>query len=221
MRTKEGKDMHRTLGLTSAVLGSILVALGLLAGAAYAQEPGTQPGESVKLQLTPSRNSGVSGTATLTNVKSGVEVTLDMHNLPEAGVEHINHFHGGGTCADDRAGNTAPVTIPLDNVEAKEDGTGSATTTIPDTTLAQLFDPSEERFILLHAKTEEGGGIPPGIACADLDPSLLAEATSPGETTAKERLPSSGGLTAGSVLLPAAVLLLGMAALGYALVRRR
>jgi hypothetical protein len=36
-----------------------------------------------------------------------------MQNLPEAGIKHINHIHAGGTCADDRAGRTAPVTIPL------------------------------------------------------------------------------------------------------------
>ena len=214
--------MRRPRWLTYlALAGSMVLASTLAIGVAEAREPGTQTGDSVKLQLTPSRDSGVSGTATLTNVKSGVEVTLDMQNLPEAGVEHINHFHGGGTCADDRAGNTAPITIPLNNVRAEEDGTGSATTTIPDTTLAQLFDPSEERFILLHAKTEEGGGVPPGIACADLTPSLLAESTTSGESTAKESLPSSGGLPTGLLLLPALALLLGSSTLGYAVLRRR
>ena len=221
-RFRKGEGMHRVRGFTGIVLGiTLLVALAFGTGVADAQEPGTQQGESVKLQLTPSRDSGVSGTATLTNVKDGVEVTLDMSGLPEAGVEHINHFHGGGTCADDRAGNTAPVTIPLANVVAQDDGTGSTTTVIENTSLAKLFDSSEERFILLHAKTEEGEGIPPGISCADLKPSLLAEATTPRETTAKERLPSSGGLPAGSVLLPAMTLLLGLGTLAYASLRRR
>ena len=116
----------------------------------------------------PSRDSGVSGTAYLTDVEGGVKVELSMRGLPEAGVKHINHFHGGGTCADDRAGRTAPVTIPLRPVVAKEDGTGSATTTIKDVTLDKLFGGNQKRFILLHAKTKEGQGVPPGISCADL-----------------------------------------------------
>lgn len=48
--------------------------------------------------------------------------------------------------------------------------TGSATTTIEDVSAAQLFGEDKERFILLHAETIEGEGVPPGIACADLAP---------------------------------------------------
>ena len=55
----------------------------------------------------------MSGTATLTDVEGGVRVELDMRGLPEAGIEHINHIHAGGTCTADRAGNVAPATIPL------------------------------------------------------------------------------------------------------------
>ena len=88
----------------------------------------------MSLQLTPSRDSGVSGTATLTDVEGGVRVELDMRGLPEAGIEHINHFHAGGSCAADRAGNVAPATIPLKTIVAKEDGTGSGTTTLKDVT---------------------------------------------------------------------------------------
>jgi hypothetical protein len=142
--------------------------------------------KSVELQLTPSRNSGVSGTATLTDVDGGVRVELNMRGLPEAGVEHINHFHGGGTCADDRAGRTAPVTLPLNKVVAKAHGTGSATSTIKAVTLGKLFGGDQARFILVHAKTQKGQGVPPGISCADLP-----------QDTGKggfETLPASGGL---------------------------
>jgi hypothetical protein len=83
-----------------------------------------------------------------------------MRGLPEAGVKHINHIHGGGTCADDRAGRTAPVTIPLNTVVAREDGSGSVTTTIEDVTVSELFSQDKERFILLHAKTKKGQGVP-------------------------------------------------------------
>jgi hypothetical protein len=152
-----------------------------------APEKAAQKG--VEIQLTPSRNSGVSGTATLTDVEGGVKVELNMKGLPKAGVEHINHVHGGGTCADDRAGRTAPVTIPLKTVVAKGNGTGSATTTLKDVTLDKLFGSDQARFILLHAKTKEGQGVPPGISCADLVPRTGSGAF--------ETLPASGAASGG------------------------
>jgi hypothetical protein len=113
-------------------------------------------------------------------------VELNMKGLHKEGVEHINHIHGGGTCADDRAGRTAPVTIPLNTVVANSDGTGSATTTIKDVTLDKLLGDDEHRFILLHAKVKKGQGVPPGISCADL-PQLSTGSN-------METLPSSGGV---------------------------
>jgi Cu/Zn superoxide dismutase len=147
------------------MIGALVLALS---ASAEAQED-----QIVEVSLTQSRDSGVSGSATLEDVEGGVEVTLQMQNLPEAGIKHINHIHAGGTCADDRAGRTAPVTIPLETITAQNDGTGSATTTIEDVSVAQLFGEDKERFILLHAEAKKGEGVPPGIACADLAP--LAE----------------------------------------------
>jgi LPXTG-motif cell wall-anchored protein len=198
--------VYLTKRLAGVVLGVALFSLAL-GGSALAQET-----ESVQLQLTPSRDSGVSGTATLTGVESGVEVELNMKGLPEAGVEHINHIHGGGTCAEERAGNTAPVTIPLNPVVAKEDGTGSATTTIKGVTRAQLFGKDEERFILLHAKTEKGQGVPPGISCADLVPRSGSGGF--------EALPASGGTPPAVLFIIGAVLVLGAVA-GWLALRRR
>jgi hypothetical protein len=163
--------MHQARRISGVALAMALLAalaLGALGASAGAQEQ-----QGAQVQLTPSRDSGVSGTATLEDVKEGVKVTLQMQNLPQAGIKHINHIHAGGTCADDRAGRTAPVTIPLETITAQNDGTGSATTTIEDVSVAQLFGEDKERFILLHAKTKKGEGVPPGIACADLAP--LAE----------------------------------------------
>src|SRR3712207_3901163 len=113
--------MYRTKRLAGVVLGVALLTSVLLGSGVLAQES-----QGVTLQLTPSRDSGVSGTATLADVEGGVRVELNMRGLPEAGVEHINHLHEPGTCADDRAGNPAPATIPLETIVAKEDGTGSA-----------------------------------------------------------------------------------------------
>ena len=202
--------MYQAGRLAGCALGITLLAALVLEGSAFAQE-----GQGVRLQLTPSRGSGVSGTAHLSEVENGVEVTLEMRNLPQPGVKHINHIHAGGTCADDRAGRTAPVTIPLKTIAAREDGTGSATTTIEDVTVAELFGEDKERFILLHAKTEKGEGVPPGIACAD----LVRTAANMGETTMLDSdLPGSGGST---ILLPTAALLLGTGVLSYAVLRRR
>jgi Cu/Zn superoxide dismutase len=188
--------VYRLKRVATMVFGATLLASLVLAGSALAKE-----GKSVQLQLTPSRDSGVSGTATLTDVEDGVKVELSMKGLPEKGVEHINHIHGGGTCADDRAGRTAPVTIPLDTVVANGDGTGSATTTLKDVTLDQLLGDDQHRFILLHAEVEKGQGVPPGISCADL-PQLSTD-------TSFESLPSSGGLPP-MVLLTAALVLLAV-----------
>jgi LPXTG-motif cell wall-anchored protein len=191
--------MHRASGFSGVALATALLAtLALAAGAgAHAQQ-------SAEVQLTQSRDSGVSGTATLEDVEGGVEVALEMRGLPEPGVKHINHIHAGGTCADDRAGRTAPVTIPLNTIVAQEDGTGSATTTIEEVSVNRLFGEDKERFVLLHAKSEKGEGVPPGIACADLAP-----------------LPDTGGTPPAAMLLVGAILVAGTAACLFTLRRYR
>ncbi len=186
--------MYRARWLSGAALAItmfVVVALAL----ALSASAGAQENQTVEVNLTQSRDSGVSGTATLEDVKGGVEVTLEMRNLPEAGIKHINHIHAGGTCADDRAGRTAPVTIPLETITAQEDGTGSATTTIEDISVAELFGEDKERFILFHAQTKKGEGVPPGIACADLAP-----------------LAHTGGIRPATLLLAGAISILGVAA---------
>jgi hypothetical protein len=187
--------VYRLNRVATLVFGAILLASLVLGGSAFAQEE-----KSEQLQLTPSRDSGVSGTATLTDVEGGVKVELSMKGLPEEGVKHINHFHGGGTCADDRDGRTAPVTIPLNPVVANADGTGSATSTVKDVTLDQLLGDDQHRFILLHDKVKKGEGVPPGISCADLPQGST--------NTTLENLPSSGGLPPVVLLIVPLVLLL-------------
>ena len=193
--------MYRLTRVATMVVGTTLLALLVLCGSAFAQE-----GKSVELQLTPSRDSGVSGTATLTDVEGGVKVELNMQDLPEEGVEHINHIHGGGTCAEDRKGRTAPVTIPLNTIVANADGAGSATTTVEDVALDQLLGDDQHRFILLHAKVEKGQGVPPGISCADL-PQWSTDTTF-------ESLPTSGGLPPAVLLIiPSILLVVGISSM--------
>jgi Cu/Zn superoxide dismutase len=192
--------MYRARRLSGAALA--ITMFGALA-LALSATVGAKEDQITEVSLTQSRDSGVSGTATLEDVKEGVEVTLQMQNLPEAGIKHINHIHAGGTCADDRAGRTAPVTIPLKTITAQNDGTGSATTTIEDVSVAQLFGEDKERFILLHAEAKKGEGVPPGIACADLAP--LAE---------------TGGIRPTTLFLAGAISVLGLAAWLFILQRR-
>jgi Cu/Zn superoxide dismutase len=199
--------MYRPKRFAGVALGVALLASLALGGTALAQGA-----NSITLHLAPLGDSGVTGTAVLTNVEGGVEVKLEMNGLPEAGVEHINHFHGGGTCADVEAGNMAPVTIPLDPVVANEDGTGSATTTIEDVTLDELQARDQKRFILLHAKTIEGEGVPPGISCVDIPQGSSSEGV--------ETLAATGGPQL-MVLLAIPLLLIVGGAAGLLAVGRR
>jgi len=196
--------LKRVIGI---VFGATLLASLLLGGSAFAEKE-----NSVKLHLTPLQGSGVTGEATLTDVHGGVKVELNMQHLHVPGVEHINHFHGGGTCTDVAAGNVAPVTIPLKTIVAKEDGTGSATSTIKDVTLNQLLGNDQHRFILLHAKVKKGQGVPPGITCADLPQKST-------NTTFKD-LPSSGGLPPKVLLVIPLVLLVVSTSAMLGLLRR-
>src|SRR5215211_6555146 len=192
--------MYRARRLSGAALAITMfgVLVLILSASAEAQED-----QTAEVNLTQSRDSGLSGSATLEDVEGGVKVTLQMRDLPEAGIKHINHIHAGGTCADDRAGRTAPVTIPLETITTQNDGTGSATTTLKDISAAQLFGEDKERFILLHAQTKKGEGVPPGIACADLAP-----------------LADTGGIRPVTLLLAGAISVLGVAA-GLFILQRR
>ncbi|CAA9471126.1 MAG: hypothetical protein AVDCRST_MAG05-565 [uncultured Rubrobacteraceae bacterium] len=180
----------------------LALAFGLGSGALAQQT------DSLSLQLTPSRDSGVSGTATLTEAGEGVKVELNMRGLPEVGIEHINHVHAGGSCAADRAGNVAPATIPLKTIVANEDGTGSGATTLKDVTLDSLFVPGKERYIALHSQVEEGQGVPPVISCAD-----VAEAAGSGATSTD--LPETGGPR--PAMLLATAVLVGLSAVASVL----
>ena len=121
------------------------------------------------ISLTPSGDSGVSGTATLTETPGGLEVKLDMRNLvgDEIGTEHPTHIHEGGTCADDQAGNGAPVRYPLTSVFTAQDGTGTSTTVLQGGLTLEQLASGVPKYINVHAP-QTGNETPPGIACGDL-----------------------------------------------------
>jgi hypothetical protein len=84
------------------------------------------------------------------------------------GTEHVAHIHEGGTCADDRAGNGAPVKYPLDPLIAPWNvwnGTASSATSIEGVTLEQL-SVGPPKYVDVHS--EQTGYARQGIACADL-----------------------------------------------------
>lgn len=114
---------------------------------------------STTLQLTPSRDSGTSATAVLTDTGYGVEVQLDVQGLPSAdGTERIAHIHEGATCADGRAGNGAPEEFPLTSI-ISQGGAGSSTSVIDDS-LAELTA-EVPRYVNVHAKAARDGSVPP------------------------------------------------------------
>jgi hypothetical protein len=199
--------VYNTKLLAGVILGITLLAAVILGGSALAQEP-----QGMTLQLTPSRDSGVSGTVTLADVEGGVRVELNMRGLPEAGVKHINHIHEGGTCAKDRAGDTAPATIPLKTIVAKDDGSGSATTTLEDVTVDEIFDPDKERYVAFHSKVEEEP-VPPVISCAD-----VVRPTDNG--AAVDELPESGGIHHVVLFSTAAALMILGTVAGFLALRR-
>lgn len=122
---------------------------------------------SVTLELTSSGDSGVSGTAILTDTSNGLEVTLNVHDLPgQPGTQHPTHIHEGGSCADLGAGDEAPVLYPLEPTIAEQGGTGASTTMIPDTTVVQLFS-GAPKYVDVHAEMI-GYEAPPGVSCADI-----------------------------------------------------
>ena len=181
------------------VVTALLVALSLGNGVAAQEESETR-----NFELTPSRDSGVSGTASLKDVEGGVEVTVNVAGL-EGGEEYTYHIHEDASCEEDKVGEGGPVEFPLNEVVANYDGTATSTWVVRDITVDELFGGSKDRYINFHpAPPQEGQPVPPGITCATLD--------------LTDDLPESGGP---ALLLPAAgVLLLTGGLIGVRLVRR-
>src|SRR5919202_1955284 len=214
--------MYRARRFTGATLTiTLLAVLALAASAAGAQEKV----HTTTVHLTPIHSSGVSGTATLKDVKGGMQVTLSVQGLPVPGVKHINHIHAGGTCADVQAGRMPPITIPLKTIVAQKDGSGTATTFVRGVSLDQIFNQYKKRLIIVHAESKKGGGMPPGIACADLvrtdanGSHSRSQTPMAGETTlVVGEITSSGGP---NILIAMAALSLGAGVLSYTMLRRR
>jgi hypothetical protein len=121
----------------------------------------------VILDLTPSQDSGVSGTATLTNTDDGVQLILNMQDLTdEAGTRLFAHIHEGGTCEDDPAGDGTPVQYQLTPLNTNPDGTAASATIIDGVTVPELSS-GDPKYLDVHPEST-GEEESPSISCADL-----------------------------------------------------
>jgi hypothetical protein len=148
---------------------------------------------SLKLNMHPEGNFGVSGTASFEDTSDGVLVKLELRGLPkpntlylahihpgtctegeshEHGAAHgegeYGHEHGGGT--HQHGGGThehgaAEIEYPLSQVKSDSKGRGSSTTTLHETSVDELFS-GEPKHVNVH---EAGSGNPPILSCADLN----------------------------------------------------
>lgn len=140
------------------------------------------------VELTPSNNSGVTGTATLTETAGEVvTVDLDLRNLlDDPGAVYPAYIQSGGTCADERAGDSAPVEYPLDPLRVQQtentsgrDVTALSISAIDGLSLDRLLS-GPPKYINVYDVRDE---VPPGIACGDLPGTGGGETTAGGGTT--------------------------------------
>lgn len=121
---------------------------------------------STVVQFSPSNDSGVSGTATLTDTGDGAAVQLNMEGLTDpAGTTHLAHILRG-SCADAQEGNETPVLYPLTDVVTEEGGKGSSMTVLAGVLVDQLIS-GRPTSIAVHGE-QTGDEIAPIISCADL-----------------------------------------------------
>ena len=142
------------------------------------------------VELTPSSNSGVTGTATLIETAGEVvTVDLELRNLlDDPGAAYPAYIQVGGTCADERAGSSASVEFPLDPVIVQQteetsgqDVTASSTSALDGLSLDQLLS-GPPKYINVYTPGDE---FPPGIACGDLPRTGGGETTAAGGTTSQ------------------------------------
>jgi hypothetical protein len=123
---------------------------------------------SVSVELTPSQGTGVRGTATLTDAPGGVEVVLDVQNLAkQAGTVYDASIREGDTCANDRAGNGAPLGYQLGPLVTSEGGTASSMTLIGSVSVARLLS-GPPRYISVRNQDTARGISGGSVSCADL-----------------------------------------------------
>ncbi len=180
--------MRRTRLLVSAI------ALGLLASIGTASLAGAQA-TATTVTLAPLNNSGISGSATLTDLGGGrTRVVVNVTGSP-AGANHPAHIHDG-SCPTPGA-----VRYPLQNIQ-----NGTSTTEVN----ASLADLMRGTFAVnLHRSAQEASVY---VACGNVQQAAAAAPAAPAT------LPRTGDL--GSIAPLAVAAGLGLVGLGFALRRR-
>ncbi len=179
----------------------LTIAFGLVGVLATTSVAGAQ-GQSVTLNLVSQNNSGISGTATLTDLGGGKMRAEIRVTGAEAGPQPA-HIHGGSCTQLDPA-----PRFPLTPV------TNGASVTDVEGTLQQVT--AAPHAIHLHKSPEE---LPIYVACADITPAGQPVPGQPGEQSSS--LPRTGEATP-SIGLATMLAGFGLAAggAGYALRRR-
>jgi LPXTG-motif cell wall-anchored protein len=174
-----------------ATLGLALVAL-----MASASTAGAQGARTATVTLSPENNSGITGTATLTDMGGG-RTQVSVRISPAAG-NHPAHIHSGN-CGP----TLGAVVYPLTNVQ---NGTSQ---TVVDTSLADVQ--TGGFAINLHQSPTD---LPTYVACGN----ILAAQAGGGAAQVPRALPRTGDL--GSMAPLAAAAGAGLLGLGFALRRR-
>ena len=155
------------------VLGAVVASTFFLVGCGEGASQAAQD-DSAKVELDPAEDSGVSGTATFLKTTGGVEVKLDVRDLPKPDTIYLAHIHIGSCGAEanqhgEEQGAAhehegGEIEYPLSPVKSDSEGHASSTTTLWDTTMVKLFS-GKPKYVNVHAS---GQGTPRPLACANL-----------------------------------------------------
>ena len=125
-----------------------LAAVMVWAASAYLAPVAAQDGDSIAIRLNEYKDSGVSGTATLTAAGGGTRVSMELTGDPLTG-DHPTHIHTG-TCDDFDPDPRYPLTtVILDEVSDE----GVSDTTVEEVALDELL--GADYVILVHKSAEE------------------------------------------------------------------
>jgi uncharacterized protein (DUF305 family) len=139
--------------------------------------------DTAKVYLKPQNGSHTRGSATLSKTEGGggVRVELNVSGLPKPNTIYLSHIHPGSCAAGEQdeggaaheeghhrqhgAASAQEIEWPLSQVQSDAQGNGTSTTTLNDTSMADLFTAGGLKHINIHAA---GSGDPPVLACSDL-----------------------------------------------------
>jgi Cu/Zn superoxide dismutase len=178
-----------------ALMMFVLSGCGVASRASQEEVAKGRSTSSIRLELTPTNDSGVSGSATFTKTATGTRVELELRGLPEFNEIYLAHIHPG-SCEDEEhsdapEGETADhhsheyrheghadAHVQEENDEADADEIEYPLTPVESnaagagssTTVLEGVTPNEvlsdgPKYLNVHAA---GSGDPPQLACADL-----------------------------------------------------